>query len=49
MAPTKWSPGQYPFARRADHFDTYQTEKDGEIKVLDPYQWLETHSEETEK
>jgi len=48
MAPTPWN-GKYPPARRSDHVDTYKSEKHGEVKVPDPYDWLETYSEETEK
>ncbi|KAF8529233.1 prolyl oligopeptidase [Hysterangium stoloniferum] len=49
MAPSNWSPNQYPIARRADHFDTWKSEKNGDVKVHDPYIWLETYSDETEK
>lgn len=43
-----WVPARYPPARRSDHIDIYQSaKKGGEVKVHDPYQWLETNSEET--
>lgn len=32
----------FPTARRCDHVDTYQSQKQGEVKVADPYRWLET-------
>ncbi|KIJ56911.1 hypothetical protein M422DRAFT_149708 [Sphaerobolus stellatus SS14] len=48
MAPVQWK-GEYPPAHRSDHVDTYRSEKNGEVKVPDPYQWLETSSPETEK
>ncbi|KAG8756824.1 hypothetical protein FRC14_002627 [Serendipita sp. 396] len=44
---TAWVPGRYPPARRGDHVDVYKSAKQGEVKVHDPYQWLETSSEET--
>ncbi|KAH7907477.1 prolyl oligopeptidase [Hygrophoropsis aurantiaca] len=46
---TPWTPNQYPPARRSDHVDVYKSEKHGEVRVSDPYQWLEEHSEETDK
>ncbi|KAF8576207.1 hypothetical protein K439DRAFT_1649348 [Ramaria rubella] len=49
MAPTPWTPNAYPYARRSDHYDTWKSEKNGEVKVHDPYQWLEQDSEEREK
>ncbi|KAH7926038.1 hypothetical protein BV22DRAFT_1128529 [Leucogyrophana mollusca] len=49
MSPTPWTPNQYPPARRSDHVDVYKSEKHGEVRVSDPYQWLEEHSEETDK
>ena len=43
-----WIPGRYPIARRSDHFDTYKSAEKGEdVKIHDPYQWLETSSDET--
>ncbi|KAG8827485.1 hypothetical protein FRC19_002938 [Serendipita sp. 401] len=44
---TAWVPGRYPPARRGDHVDVYKSAKQGEVKIHDPYQWLETSSEET--
>ena len=49
MSSVPWIPNQYPSARRSDHVDTYKSENRGEVRVPDPYQWLEEHSEETEQ
>ncbi|KIK99823.1 hypothetical protein PAXRUDRAFT_30278 [Paxillus rubicundulus Ve08.2h10] len=49
MPPTPWTPNQYPDARRSDHVDIYKSEKHGEVRVADPYQWLEQNTEETDK
>lgn len=49
MAPTPWIPKSYPPARRSDHVDTYKSAAKGEVRVADPYQWLEADTEETEK
>jgi prolyl oligopeptidase len=46
-APTPWTPNSYPKARRGDHVDVYKSEKHGDVRVHDPYQWLEENSEET--
>lgn len=46
---TAWTPNRYPTARRADHVDVYKSEKHGEVRVVDPYQWLEKNTEETEQ
>lgn len=48
MTPTPWTPNQYPPARRSDHVDVYKSEKQGEVRVTDPYQWLEEHTDETD-
>jgi len=45
--PTPWTPNAYPKARRGDHIDVYKSGKHGEVRVHDPYQWLEENSEET--
>jgi prolyl oligopeptidase len=42
-----WTPGRYPVARRSDHIDVYQSAAKGKVQVHDPYQWLETNSDET--
>nr|E2JFG1.1 RecName: Full=Prolyl oligopeptidase A [Amanita bisporigera]ADN19204.1 prolyl oligopeptidase [Amanita bisporigera] len=49
MSSTQWTPNMYPSARRSDHIDTYRSETRGEVKVPDPYHWLEEYSEETDK
>lgn len=49
MSPTPWIPNQYPTARRSDRVDVYKSEKCGQVRVPDPYQWLEEQSEETDK
>lgn len=46
---TAWTPNTYPSARRTDHVDVYKSAAKGEVKVHDPYDWLEHHTEETEK
>jgi len=42
------SPFKYPPARRSDHVDVYQSAKHGQVRVPDPYKWLENKSEETD-
>ncbi|KAF8499303.1 prolyl oligopeptidase [Gautieria morchelliformis] len=49
MAPAAWTANAYPPARRSEHYDTWKSENHGEVKVHDPYEWLESSSEETEK
>ncbi|KAF9240642.1 prolyl oligopeptidase [Melanogaster broomeanus] len=49
MAPTPWTTNRYPEARRSDHVDVYKSEKHEEVRVADPYQWLEENTEETDK
>ncbi|TCD60280.1 hypothetical protein EIP91_010432 [Steccherinum ochraceum] len=44
---TPWIPSRYPAARRSDHVDVYKSEEKGEVRVPDPYNWLEQDSEET--
>lgn len=44
----RWIPGRYPPARRSDHVDVYKSESKGEVRVHDPYQWLEHNTAETE-
>ncbi|KAI0260483.1 prolyl oligopeptidase [Gloeopeniophorella convolvens] len=46
MASTVWTPNRYPSARRSDHIDTYHSEAKGEVKIHDPYNWLEKDAEE---
>ncbi|PSS31986.1 hypothetical protein PHLCEN_2v2228 [Hermanssonia centrifuga] len=45
---TAWVPHRYPAARRADHVDVYKSKTMGEVRVHDPYVWLERNTEETE-
>jgi len=46
VAASPWIPHRYPPTRRSDHIDTYQSEAKGEVKVPDPYVWLEKDGEE---
>nr|ACQ65797.1 prolyl oligopeptidase [Conocybe apala] len=43
------TPNEYPPTRRSDDVLTYRSEKNGEVVVPDPYQWLEHNTEETDK
>ncbi|KAG2014056.1 prolyl oligopeptidase [Coprinopsis cinerea AmutBmut pab1-1] len=49
MAAKAWTPNTYPPARRSDHVDTYKSASKGEVKVPDPYRWMEEYTEETDK
>ncbi|EGC37993.1 hypothetical protein DICPUDRAFT_53590 [Dictyostelium purpureum] len=41
---------QYPEAKREDTFDIYKSKEKGEVKINEPYRWLEDqNSEETKK
>lgn len=44
-----WKPNTYPTARRSDHVDVYESKSRGQVRVPDPYQWLEKDTEETQK
>ncbi|PCH41552.1 hypothetical protein WOLCODRAFT_89370 [Wolfiporia cocos MD-104 SS10] len=48
LTPWNWKPSVYPPSRRSDHVDVYKSESKGEVRVPDPYQWLEQNAEETE-
>jgi prolyl oligopeptidase len=49
-APTvPWTPNRYPPSRRSDHVEVYKSAKNGEVKVPDPYVWLEENTPETEE
>ncbi|KAI0676715.1 prolyl oligopeptidase [Trametes maxima] len=48
-SPTRWVPNRYPAARRSDHVDVYKSESKGEVRVRDPYNWLEHNTDETEQ
>ena len=43
---SSWS---YPPTHRSDHIDVYQSEAQGEVKVPDPYAWLEKDGEERKR
>lgn len=43
-----WIPNSYPKACRSDHVDTYRSASKGSVRVHDPYNWLEKHTEETD-
>jgi prolyl oligopeptidase len=45
---TRWTPNSYPKARRSDHSNAYESASKGTIRVSDPYNWLEKHTEETD-
>lgn len=45
MATRTW---KYPPARRSNHVDVYESAKNGQVRVPDPYEWLERKSDETE-
>ncbi|KAH9978264.1 prolyl oligopeptidase [Lactifluus volemus] len=49
LTTSSWTPHCYPPTRRSDHFDLYQSEARGEVKVPDPYEWFEKDGEEREK
>lgn len=44
-----WTPHCYPHTHRSDHVDVYRSGASGEVKVSDPYAWLEKDGEEQEK
>ena len=46
MSEFSWKPHCYPPTHRSDHIDVYQSEARGEVKVPDPYAWLEKDGEE---
>jgi prolyl oligopeptidase len=49
MLPTPWTPSSYPQTRRSDHVDIYKSATQGEVRVPDPYNWLEENSEERDR
>jgi prolyl oligopeptidase len=49
MPPTPWTPGNYLPTRRSDHVDIYTCAAKGEVRVPDPYQWLEENSDDVDK
>lgn len=49
LTTSSWIPHCYPPTRRSDHIDIYQSEVKGEVKVPDPYAWLEKDGEERER
>lgn len=46
---SSWIPHCYPPTYRSDHVDVYQSEAQGEVKVPDPYAWLEKDGEERKR
>lgn len=46
---SSWIPNCYPPTHRSDHIDVYRSEAKGEVKVPDPYGWLEKDGEERQK
>ncbi len=48
MTSSSWTPHGYPHTRRSDHVDVYRSGAAGEVKVSDPYVWLEKDGEEQE-
>lgn len=46
---SSWIPHCYPPTRRSDHIDVYRSEAKGEVKVPNPYAWLEKDGEERQK
>jgi len=49
MLPTPWTPNKYPPARRSDHVEVFKSDSAGDVRVPDPYQWLEEYTDETDK
>ena len=49
-AKTEWTPAAstYPPSRKSDHVNVYKSEKHGEVRVPDPFDWLEENTEETD-
>ena len=50
VAKTEWKPAAnpYPASRKSDHVNVYKSEKHGEVRVPDPFNWLEQNTEETD-
>lgn len=48
-SPTPWIPDKYPIAKRLDHVDVYKSAARGEVRVADPYRWMEDYSDELDK
>jgi hypothetical protein len=49
MPSASWISNRYPPTRRSEHVDIYRSANRGEVVVPDPYHWLETDSDETDK
>ena len=43
------TPKPQPETRRTDNIDTYKSATRGQVRVPDPYHWLEEYSEETDR
>ena len=46
---TPWTPNKYPPARKSDHVDVYKSKANGEVRVNDPYNWMESKSKELDE
>ena len=49
MLPTPWTLNNYPPTRRSDRVDVYKSATQGEVRVPNPYNWLEENSEERDR
>lgn len=49
MSPILWTPNSYPQTHRSDHIDIYESATRGQVRVPDPYNWLEENSGETDR
>jgi len=49
MGSTSWAPATYPATRRSDHVEIYNSTAKGQVRVPDPFRWLEDASDETDR
>jgi prolyl oligopeptidase len=49
MSLVPWIPNSFPQTRRSNHVDIYKSAARGQVRVPDPYNWLEEYSEETDR